>query len=256
VMLAVDDIATIFTGLGPSAARARAARHALVRGLPARRPGFQSVRGRARHRQWKTTCRDSRVRRDPTYGCGLWTVAACRARACEYVARARRPVGAPVDHRTGTIEDDFPLPAIVKPAAKDASAGLDGSRSRRPQESQGARRGDDGAVRRVLVQQYIAGREFNVGFVGDRALRSPRSTSQACPRQLAILTYSAKWETGRPRTSAAAGVPGADLAAPRRPPRAVAEALADDAGDGLRPRDLRWTTPVGRGCSRSTPIRT
>src|SRR5207247_5635262 len=71
----------------------------------------------------------------------------------------------------GKIQDDVPLPAIIKPAAEDASAGLD----------RGSVVADRKALRarvaamteqfdEVLVQQYVAGRELNVGFVGDRAL--------------------------------------------------------------------------------------
>src|SRR3989449_8192202 len=45
-----------------------------------------------------------------------------------YTTLFRSQAGLPVPRWTiaqGKIEDDFPLPAIVKPAAEDASAGLD-----------------------------------------------------------------------------------------------------------------------------------
>src|SRR5439155_364955 len=72
----------------------------------------------------------------------------------------------------GKIEDDFPLPAIVKPAAEDASAGLDrGSvvtdrRALRARVAAMTEQFDE-----VLVQEYVGGREFNVGFVGSRVPR-------------------------------------------------------------------------------------
>src|SRR2546429_8773844 len=62
----------------------------------------------------------------PATGASLWTLAACR----------RKPIansllqqsGLPIPRWTvaqGKIDDAFPLPAIVKPAAEDASAGVD-----------------------------------------------------------------------------------------------------------------------------------
>src|SRR5439155_111165 len=76
-----------------------------------------------------------------------------------------RHAGLPIPRWTlaqGKIEDDFPLPAIVKPAAEDASAGLD----------RGSVVGDRKTLRarvaamteqfdEVIVQEYVAGREFN-----------------------------------------------------------------------------------------------
>src|SRR5216110_1200652 len=56
-------------------------------------------------------------------GCGPWTTGACRRKAVANTLLAH--AGLPVPHRTiaqGKIEDDFPLPRIVKPAAEDASA--------------------------------------------------------------------------------------------------------------------------------------
>jgi len=56
----------------------------------------------------------------------------------------------------------------------------------------------------VLVQQYIAGREFNVGIVGDRTLPIAEIDFTAMPEGAwPILTYAAKWHVGSPRTSAA-----------------------------------------------------
>src|SRR2546426_7993083 len=56
----------------------------------------------------------------------LGTLAACRRKP---IANALlQQAGLPIPRWTvaqGKIEDDFPLPAIVKPASEDASAGLD-----------------------------------------------------------------------------------------------------------------------------------
>src|SRR5256884_2933550 len=100
----------------------------------------------------------------------------------------------------GKIEDDFPLPAIVKPAAEDASAGLD----------RGSVVSDRKALRarvaamteqfdEVLVQEYVAGREFNVGFVGTRVLPISEIDFSRMPEGAwPILTYAGKWEPGSP----------------------------------------------------------
>src|SRR5216683_7092431 len=132
-------------------------------------------------------------------GASLWTIAACRRKAIANTLRAQ--AGVLIARWTiaqGKIEDDFPLPAIVKPAAEDASAGLDhGSvvtdrKALRARIAAMTEQFDD-----VLVQEYIAGREFNVGFVGERVLPiSEIDFSQWPEDRLPILTYAAKWNTG------------------------------------------------------------
>src|SRR5207247_6363140 len=108
----------------------------------------------------------------PYTGSGPWTTGTCRRKAVANTLLER--AGLPVPRWTlaqGKIDEDFPLPAIVKPAAEDASAGLD----------RGSVVSDRKALRakiaamteqfdEVLVQQYVPGREFNVGFVGSRVL--------------------------------------------------------------------------------------
>src|SRR5256886_16092979 len=95
-------------------------------------------------------------------------MAACRRKAIANALLAQ--AGLPVPRWTiaqGKIEDDFPLPAIVKPAAEDASAGLDrGSvvtdrRALRARVAAMTEQFDD-----VLVQEYVGGREVNVGVGG------------------------------------------------------------------------------------------
>src|SRR5881628_93459 len=49
----------------------------------------------------------------------------------------------------------------------------------------------------VLVQEYVAGREFNVGFVGSRVLPIAEIDFSRMPDGAwPILTYAGKWETG------------------------------------------------------------
>src|SRR5204862_6151391 len=62
----------------------------------------------------------------PLTGASLWTIAACRRKAIVNALLAQAGLAIPRwTVAPGKIEDDFPLPAIVKPAAEDASAGLD-----------------------------------------------------------------------------------------------------------------------------------
>ncbi len=135
----------------------------------------------------------------PFTGCGSWTLATCRRKEIANTLLAQE--GLPVPRWTlarGTIPDDFPLPAIVKPAAEDASAGLDrGSvvsdrKTLRSRVAVMTERYDE-----VLVQQYVAGREFNVGFVGTRALPVAEIDFTGMPEgHWPILTYAAKWDVG------------------------------------------------------------
>jgi D-alanine-D-alanine ligase len=51
----------------------------------------------------------------------------------------------------------------------------------------------------VLVQEYVAGREFNVGFVGEQVLPIAELCFDNMPEgSWPILTYAAKWDVGSP----------------------------------------------------------
>ena len=135
----------------------------------------------------------------PVTGAGAWTIAVCRRKPIANAILA--DAGLPIPRWTvaqGRIAEDFPLPAIVKPAAEDASAGLDkGSvvtdrRTLRARVASMTERFEE-----VLVQEYVAGREFNVGFVGDRSLPISEIDFSSMPAgNWPILTYAAKWDTG------------------------------------------------------------
>jgi D-alanine-D-alanine ligase len=96
------------------------------------------------------------------------------------------------------IPTDLNLPAIVKPAAEDASVGIDAGsvcstkKALRKRLAEMAEQFEE-----VLVQEYIPGREFNVGFVGKQMLPIAELCFDAMPDGCpAILTYSAKWDVG------------------------------------------------------------
>ena len=89
-------------------------------------------------------------------------------------------------------------PAICKPAAEDASIGVE-QRSvvrttRQLTERVGAmlERWDE-----VLVQRYVEGREVNVGILGDATLPIAEIDFGQMPKGMwRIVTYRSKWETG------------------------------------------------------------
>jgi D-alanine-D-alanine ligase len=112
-----------------------------------------------------------------------------RARGLPVQAWSVARAGAPLAWRR--------YPAIVKPAAEDASVGIDARsvvRNRR-QLLAALDRGHE-KWDRLLVQRYVDGREFNLALVGDRVLPHSEITF-ALPRGLPrIVSYAAKWEPG------------------------------------------------------------
>jgi D-alanine-D-alanine ligase len=176
----------------------------------------------------------------PVTGAGTWTLAVCRRKAMANVVLAQ--AGLPIPRWTlaqGRIADDFPLPAIVKPAAEDASAGLDlGSvvtdrRGLKARVAAMTERFDE-----VLVQEYIAGREFNVGFVGDRVLPVSEIDFTGMPAGTwPILTYAAKWDSGSPE----------DLGSVPVCPAAISHKLAERL---TRTAAAAWRAVQGKGYGR------
>ncbi len=176
----------------------------------------------------------------PFTGCGAWTIAACRRKAVANTLLER--AGLPIPRWTlahGRIPDDFPLPAIVKPATEDASAGLDHGSVVSDRRALAARvasmteRFDE-----VLVQQYVAGREFNVGFVGARTLPIGEIDFTRWPAdRFPLLTYEAKW---------APGSQDDDLSDPVCP-AVIPAKLADRL---VRTAEAAWRTMQGKGYGR------
>ena len=64
----------------------------------------------------------------------------------------------------------------------------------------------------VLVQEYVAGREFNVGFVGKRMLPIAEIRFEDLPQGTwPIVSYAAKWIPGSPEDEGTVPVCPADL---------------------------------------------
>jgi D-alanine-D-alanine ligase len=96
--------------------------------------------------------------------------------------------------------DDFPLPAIVKPASEDASVGVDqdavvtDAAELRERVAWARKQFGD-----VVVQQYIAGREIAVAFVSDEVLPLSEIDFSMMPGDhWPIVTFEAKWSPDSP----------------------------------------------------------
>lgn len=242
VMLAVDDIARIFGAMGHQAQRVPV-RHDMRWFSLSRRADlvFNLCEGVQGVSEWEDHVAGTlEIAGIPYTGCGPWTIAASRRKGVANTMLAQ--AGLPVPRWTiaqGRIDDDFPLPAIVKPAAEDASAGLDrhsvvtDRKSLRARVAAMTEQFDE-----VLVQQYIAGREFNVGFVGNRMLPVAEIDFSAMPEgSWPILTYAAKWHVGSPE----------DVGSRPVCPASISQRLADRIG---RIAEQAWRTMQGKGYGR------
>jgi D-alanine-D-alanine ligase len=110
------------------------------------------------------------------------------------------PLGVLVSHPDDPC--DLPLPAIVKPAREDGSAGIWCRSVVKDEQALRERVAEviDLFKAPCIVEQYIDGREFNVallGFPQPRVLPLQEiDFSELPPDQPHIVTYDAKWRTG------------------------------------------------------------
>ena len=102
----------------------------------------------------------------------------------------------------------------MKPSAEDASVGIDNGavctskRALKKRVAQMLEQFDE-----VLVQEYMAGREFNVGFVGKRMLPISEIRFDTLPDgSWPIVSYAAKWIPGSPEDEGTIPVCPADIA--------------------------------------------
>jgi len=136
----------------------------------------------------------------PFTGCRTWPVSVCHRKhiANTLLSAAGLPVPAFTLAQANKTPSDFPLPAIVKPAAEDASVGIDNGAvctSKRALKKRVAKMLEQ--FDEVLVQEYVPGREFNVGFVGKRMLPIAEIRFDTLPDgSWPIVSYAAKWIPG------------------------------------------------------------
>jgi D-alanine-D-alanine ligase len=138
----------------------------------------------------------------PFTGCRHWaiTIAHRKHVANTLLGAAGLPVPAFMLAQANKTPAEFPLPAIVKPAAEDASVGIDNGAvctSKRALKKRVALMLEQ--FEEVLVQEYVPGREFNVGFVGKRMLPIAEIRFDGMPEGTwPIVSYAAKWIPGSP----------------------------------------------------------
>jgi D-alanine-D-alanine ligase len=123
--------------------------------------------------------------------------------------------------RAGSAIPSVGFPAICKPAAEDASIGIEQRSVVRTSRALAERVGS--MLERwdeIIIQRYVEGREVNVGILGDAVLPIAEIDFGRMPKGMwRIVTYRSKWETGS--TEDIGSVPRC----PARLPAAVATQL-------------------------------
>jgi D-alanine-D-alanine ligase len=127
--------------------------------------------------------------------------------------RAGLPVPRWALARKGDDVESVGFPAICKPAAEDASIGIEQRSVVRTMRMLAQRieamheRWDE-----ILVQRFIDGREVNVGIVGDQVLPIAEINFGGMPRGMwKIVSYRSKWITGSDEDLGAAPTCPAEL---------------------------------------------
>jgi len=136
----------------------------------------------------------------PYSGSGSWTTSACLRKNVvnTMLDAARLPVPRWGLARPGEPTPIVGFPAICKPAAEDASLGVEQRSVVRSSRALTARLAEmHQEWEEIVVQRFIAGREVNVGIVGDRVLPIAEIDFSSMPdRYWRIVSYRSKWETG------------------------------------------------------------
>ena len=153
----------------------------------------------------------------PYTGCKPWAVTVAHRKhvANTLLARAGTPIPRFVLSSGNKLPAELTLPVIVKPATEDASVGIDAGSvctTRKALKKRLAEMVEQ--WEEVLVQEYVAGREFNVGFVGELVLPIAELCFDNMPEgSWPILTYAAKWDVGSPEDLGSTPICPVDLPA-------------------------------------------
>jgi D-alanine-D-alanine ligase len=138
----------------------------------------------------------------------------------------------------GVLSQWSGYPSIVKPAGEDASVGIHQTSIVRDPSALARAVEHARAHDPLLVQEYIDGREFNVGIVGASALPVAEIEFDSMPDGLwRIVSYDAKWAPGSIEDA------GSRPRCPARIGEALAARLTALAQDA-------WTVVDGRGYGR------
>lgn len=170
----------------------------------------------------------------PFTGCRFSAITLCHRKhvANTLLERAGVPVPPFALARKNELPPGLRLPVIVKPAGEDASVGIDAGSVCETKKAVKERlalvseQWDE-----VMVQEFVEGREFYVGFLGKHVLPlSEISFESLPPRYWRIVSYAAKWVEGSPEYRGTVPV------TPARVDRPLAEkiiAVARQAWDSL-----------------------
>jgi D-alanine-D-alanine ligase len=178
--------------LGDVAWLRRVQRHDLIFNL------CEGVNGYARYEDFAVAALE--LTRVPFTGCPSWPVTICHRKhiANTLLAAAGVPVPPFMLARGITPPAGLRYPVIVKPSGEDASVGIDAGAvcsTRKALRDRLARTLEQ--WNEVLIQEYVAGREVNVGFVGRDLLPISEISFDRMPEGTwPIVTYAAKWDTG------------------------------------------------------------
>lgn len=154
----------------------------------------------------------------PFSGGSSWTTSLCLRKHVVNSAldRAGLPVPKFAVVRAGSAIPSVGFPAICKPAAEDASIGVEQrsvvrtSRALTERVSSMLERWDE-----IIVQRYVEGREVNVGILGDAVLPIAEIDFGRMPKGMwRIVTYRSKWEDGCDEDVGALPICPADLPEP------------------------------------------
>ena len=160
----------------------------------------EGVNGIARYEDYAVAALD--LTRVPFTGCTSWTVTIAHRKHIANTLLAAHGVPVPpfalVDR--GSLPAHLKFPVIVKPSGEDASVGIDSGavcttkRALKERIAKVAGMWED-----TLIQEYVPGREINVGFVGSEMLPMSEIDFKHMPDgSWPIVTYAAKWDTGSP----------------------------------------------------------
>ena len=177
----------------------------------------------------------------PYTGSGSWTTSICLRKHIvnTMLESARLPVPRFGVARAGEPAPSVGFPAICKPAAEDASLGVEQRsvvKSARALQSRVTEMHEEWDE--VIVQRFIAGREVNVGILGDQVLPIAEIDFSTMPDEYwRIVSYRSKWETGSDE----------DLGSVPRCPADLPDELVAELG---RIALAAWRVVGGRGYGR------
>lgn len=160
----------------------------------------EGINGVARYEDWAVGALE--LTGVPFTGCRASAVTLCHRKhvANTLLDRAGVPVPSFALARRNEIPVHLRLPVIVKPSAEDASVGIDNAAvctTRKELATRLARSSEH--FPEVLVQEYVPGREINVGFLGAEVLPLSEISFEKMPEShWPIVSYAAKWQQGSP----------------------------------------------------------